>query len=193
LASLRLFIAIEIPPVIKSQIAFVINELKVSNADVRWEQLEKLHLTLKFFGDTKEELLPQMVLLLEKVAAQTSSFSLRYSGIGCFPNKREPKVIWVGAEEPNTILQTLIESLETSLASLGFEREKRRFHPHATIGRVKSQRNIGDLLRKMESTTLDCQPTEVSQIVLITSELKPSGSEYATLKKFPLSTNKNLN
>lgn len=197
--SLRLFIAIEIPADVKSQIASVISKLKTAHSDVRWEQIEKLHVTLKFLGDTKEELLPQIVLRLEKIAAEIARFSISYSGVGCFPNTREPRIIWIGAyeaaaetSEPTGTLQSLVESIETAMASVGFEKEKRKFHAHATIGRVKSQNNIGNLLRTIESTTLDCTPTEVSEIVLIKSELKPSGSEYRRLKTFLLKTNTNL-
>ena len=188
MATLRLFIAIEIPFDIKSQIASAIHKLKATNADVRWEQTDKLHITLKFPGDTTEELLPQIVLLLEEVATRTIPFSLKYSEVGCFPNKREPRIIWVGANDSDNALLPLVDLIETGMASIGFEKEKRGFHPHATIGRVKSQRNIRDLLRTMESTTLESRPTEVAHIVLIKSELKQSGSVYTTLKEFPLST-----
>jgi 2'-5' RNA ligase len=187
---LRLFIAIEIPADVKSHIASVINELKASNADIRWEQIEKLHITLKFLGDTNEKLLPQIVLLLEGVASHVSPFLISYLGVGCFPNKREPRIIWVGAQEASGTLQSLVESIESAMASVGFEKEERKFHAHATVGRVKSLGNLHNLLRTMDSTTLDCQPTEVRHIVLIKSELKPNGSVYLTLKEFPLFTSK---
>ena len=185
---LRLFIAIEIPAEIKSQISSLIQDLKASNADVRWEQVEKLHITLKFLGDTEEELLPKIVLLLDEVAAKSSRFSLTYSGLGCFPNKREPRIIWVGTENRDGVLLTIDNSIEDAMASLGFEKEKRAFHAHVTIGRVKSQRYVRDLLRRMESTTLVCNPVEVSQIMLMESKLKPSGSLYTTVKEFRLGT-----
>ncbi len=183
--SLRLFIAIEIPPDIKSQLAVVISELKSAQADVRWERPEKLHITLKFLGDTPEDLLPQIVLLLEGVAGKISSFTLRYSGLGCFPDKREPRIVWVGVEDIGNRLQPLAAVIEKEMTSIGLEKEKKEFHPHVTVGRVKSQKNIPSLLRKMESTTLESQPTEVSHIVLIKSELKSSGSVYTAVRKFP--------
>lgn len=191
--SLRLFVAIEIPTEIKGQISSVINELKACNADVRWEQTDKLHLTLKFLGDTKEERLGQLLYALEAVAAQTSPFSLTFSGVGCFPNRREPRIIWVGAEDLDGALGQLVDAIETALLAVGSEKETRNFHAHATIGRVKSQRNVRDLLRRMDSTTLKCKPIEVSTYVLIRSELKPSGSLYKTLNVFQLRTNKTLN
>ena len=99
MATLRLFIAIEIPAAIRSDIASAVRELKTANADIRWEQTEKIHITLKFLGDTKEELLPQIVLLLEGVTAAAACFTIEYSRFGCFPHKREPRIIWIGVED----------------------------------------------------------------------------------------------
>ncbi|MEK7248980.1 MAG: RNA 2',3'-cyclic phosphodiesterase [Bacteroidota bacterium] len=184
--SLRLFIAIEIPADIRSQIADVEKELKSANADVRWEQSDKLHITLKFLGDTEEAKLLQVVSSLEEIALMTQRFTIKYSTLGCFPHKREPRIIWIGVEDLDSTLQPLAESVESSMASLGFEKEQKKFHAHATIGRVKSQRNVRDLLRRMESLTFESQPTTISEIVLLKSELKQRGSVYTRIKSFTL-------
>jgi 2'-5' RNA ligase len=184
---LRLFIAIEISSHVKSQIAHVISELKETHADVRWEQTDKLHITLKFLGDTNNVLLTPLSAALEECAKRFHPFSIAFKNLGCFPNRREPRVVWVGVEESGSTLQQLAEVVESSMAALGFERETRRFHAHVTIGRVKGNRNINDLLSRMESITFESQPTYVSEVVLIKSELKPSGSVYTTLRSFILS------
>jgi 2'-5' RNA ligase len=184
MASLRLFIAIEIPNDIKAQIAEVVQKLRSIPADVKWEHTDKLHITLKFLGDTNADLLPQINTTLQRCAETAMPFIVSYEALGCFPSKREPKIIWIGVQDRSSLLHNLAGSLDTALTLVGFKREERRFHAHVTIGRVKSQRNVKDLLRTMESTTLVCQPTEVSQIVLIKSELKPHGSEYARIKTF---------
>ena len=193
MATLRLFIAIEIPPEVKSQFATVLRELKAAPVDVRWEALEKLHVTLKFLGDTNPELLPQVIQQLDRVVESVHPFAVRYSGLGCFPNARDPKILWVGAEDVQHSMIPLVESIEKTMAALGLKREAKPFHAHVTIGRVKSQRNIQDLLRIMESTTLKSHTTNVSHIVLVKSELKPSGSEYSIIKAFQFSATQNLN
>lgn len=181
----RFFIAIETPQEVKARIGEVIGSLKQTRADVRWEQIEKLHTTLKFLGETGDATLPHLISLIDKIAKVTSPFFITYASLGCFPNRREPRILWVGAESDST-LDTLAQEIESSLEELGFEKEKRKFHPHVTIGRVKSQRGMRDLIRMMESTTFHSQPTRVSHIVLKKSELQSSGSIYTTVQEFPL-------
>jgi len=185
--SLRLFIAIETPPEITSQIGAIRDRLRISQADVKWEPNEKLHATLKFLGNTDDHLLPEIVSYTREVCQRTAQFQFRYSGVGCFPNGRSPRIIWVGMEDLNGNLEILHREIESGLVLLGFDQEERRFHPHITLGRVKSEKRIGGLLRMMESITFESQPVTVHEIALMQSELKPSGSVYTILKSIPLS------
>ncbi len=186
MATVRLFIAIEIPPDIKSAIAALQQQLKSTHADVRWETQEQFHITLKFLGRTDEAKLQAMFDSLQSVAQKFSMFSVKYSSLGCFPNRHNPRIIWVGADDNPMTLIPFAEAIDSSMTALGFDKEEKKFHPHATIGRVKSTLSIRDLLRRMESLTFESQPTQVSQIVLIKSELKQSGSVYTRIKTFPL-------
>jgi 2'-5' RNA ligase len=184
--SLRLFIAIETPPSVIQQIAAIRDTLGASSADVKWEPVEKLHATLKFLGSVDEGLLPEIVLYIRGVALKNSSLLLKYKGVGCFPNQRAPKIVWVGIEDLNGSLNSLQEKIESEFVPLGFDREERRFHAHVTLGRVKGDRMIQSLLRTMESITFESQPEAIQEIALIKSELKPWGSVYKTLGTFPL-------
>jgi 2'-5' RNA ligase len=188
---LRLFIAVETPPPIVPQISAIRDRLKEANADVNWESDEKLHATLKFLGNTDEKLLPEIVYYLEGVSQNSPTLDVRYHGVGCFPNKRAPRVVWVGMEDLRGSLTPLHDEIETGLTRFGFEKEDRIFHAHVTLGRVKSDRRIQSLLRIMESTTFESQPVTIREIALIRSELKPSGSVYTTLKTIPLGTRTN--
>ncbi|MBX2992084.1 MAG: RNA 2',3'-cyclic phosphodiesterase [Bacteroidetes bacterium] len=186
MATVRLFIAIEIPPDIRSGIGAVIQELQAANADVRWEQTDKLHITLKFLGGTDEGMVSKIFTSLDTLCRKTPVFTLRYRLLGCFPPKREPRIIWIGVEENSCVLQRLSYLIDESMSSFGFKKEEREFHAHVTVGRVKSQRNIRDLLRTMESITFESQPTTISELALVKSELKPSGSVYTILHRIPL-------
>lgn len=185
--SLRLFIAVETPSSIIPKIATIRDRLRTSDAHVRWEPDEKLHATLKFLGKTDERLLPEIVLYIRRVALTDSPLLLRYKGVGCFPNRRAPRVIWVGIEDLNGSLHSLQEKIQSVFIPLGFDREEREFHAHVTLGRVKDNGNIHSLLRMMESTTFESQAAEIREVALINSELKPNGSVYTTLERIPLS------
>jgi 2'-5' RNA ligase len=184
--TIRLFTAIETPSEIRGQIGKIRDCLKSSNADVKWESDEKLHATLKFLGKTDEKLLPEIVYYIEGVGRESTPLRVKYSGVGCFPNRRVPRVVWVGMQDLQANLAELQQKLESVLLPLGFPREERLFHAHVTLGRVKSDKRIQSLLRMMESITFESQPVEIREVALIKSDLKPSGSVYTTLKTIPL-------
>ncbi len=184
---LRLFLAIETPGDVRGEMFTLQDSLKAAGADVRWELEEKFHATLKFLGETKEELLPEIVSSIRGVCELQSSLDVKYSGIGCFPNHREPRVVWIGIEDLKGNLAGLQKALEDVLVPLGFQAEQRKFHAHVTLGRVKSQRNVRGLLAKMESSTFGSRPVPITKVELIRSVLKRDGSVYTTLNVFPLS------
>ncbi len=183
---LRLFVALETPPAIIPQIVAIRDRLRGSNADVKWETDEKLHATVKFLGKTDEDLLPEIVSYIRGVCETKSPLLIKYNGVGCFPNRRAPRVVWVGMDDTSRMIVSIKEEIESLLAPLGFEKEDREFHPHVTLGRVKSERGVRSLLRMMESVTFESQPAEIREIALIKSDLKPDGSVYTTLNRIPL-------
>ena len=182
----RLFIALQTPPEIRAMMAATVKVLNASGADVRWEQENKLHCTLKFLGDTDESRIVSVLAAAGLAAADVPPLVLTYAGIGCFPNHHAPRVIWIGIENHGGHLMALQQSLEDALAADGFDREERAFHPHVTLGRVKSQRNVGHLLRTMETVTFTADPVTVREIDVVRSELRPTGSVYTSLKLIPL-------
>ncbi len=184
--SLRLFIAIDTPPEIKSKISAIQSRLKHSGTDVKWESPEKFHATLKFLGDTPDRLLPDCVTCIREIAERFPPLSVVYRNVGCFPTKRAPKIIWAGVDDTRGNLERLHKAIDQAFQQLGFESEQRVFHPHVTIGRVKSQHNIHGLITTMESVTLESQPVQITEVVLIKSELHSSGSVYTALQAFQL-------
>jgi 2'-5' RNA ligase len=114
-----------------------------------------------------------------------SPFSFDVGGLGCFPNPRRPRVIWIGVREETGEMAALYEELERAFIARGFERERRRFHPHLTLGRIRRgvsnsvTRSAGEEIAAAENLSLG--KIEVNEICLFRSELKPSGAVYTTL------------
>jgi 2'-5' RNA ligase len=183
---LRLFLAIHTPPDARSALADLRDRLKAGGADVRWETTPKLHITLRFLGDTEETLLRDFVPLIEGVARGFPPFAIRYRGTGCFPGLRDPRIIWAGVENPDGTLAALQGAIEDAVRASGFEPERKAFHAHVTLGRVKSRTGLGGLLRMLESAIFDGPPATVGAFTLMKSTLRPGGSEYSTLHVFPL-------
>ncbi len=190
---IRTFIAIDTPPEFKIQAEQIQNELGKINAPVKWEKSTKLHLTIKFLGDTDTGLKEKVESKLLEIVSNRRPFWLRYNGIGCFPNAKNPRIIWIGCNPLSSDLEILQKSIDDACADIGFEREKREFHPHITIGRLKirsgkDRRVIPDLIKRMENITFDALENEVHSVLLMKSELHPDGSVYSILKQFSLTS-----
>jgi RNA 2',3'-cyclic 3'-phosphodiesterase len=190
---IRTFIAFDTPPEFKIAAERIQHELAVPGAPVRWESTYKLHLTMKFLGDTDAGTIEKLSATLTEIASAQRPFRISYKGLGCFPNSRNPRVIWIGCIPLSSGLEHLHDTIEERCAAYGFEKENRNFHPHITIGRVKirsgkDRRPIPDLIKKMESITFDSIDDEVHTLLLMKSELRPGGSVYSILRQFSLSS-----
>jgi 2'-5' RNA ligase len=184
---LRTFIAIELDEQCKSGLSHLQNRLRdqMPPRGVRWVQPEGIHLTLKFLGDTPVEKVDEVKLALAWVAAQAGPFTFTVAGLGCFPNSRQPRVVWVGLQEPTGALARLQKAVEDHVAPLGFPTEQRSFSPHLTLGRVqryaaKSEvRQIGEVAVANAVGTIGEMTATV--VCYIKSDLRPSGAVYTTL------------
>jgi RNA 2',3'-cyclic 3'-phosphodiesterase len=183
---LRLFVAIPTPPPVLPLLVDVRDTLSNSRAEVKWEPTGKLHCTVKFLGDTKEDLVQSIVSALNQIGLATTPFNIHYAGLGCFPGRRDPRIIWAGIEDSSNQLKHLFEAIDDSMSQFGFERERRDFHPHVTLGRVKGTHNIRELLDTMETVNFDHPPVMIHEMELVKSTLKPSGSEYSRVARVEL-------
>jgi len=134
----RVFIAIDISSEARSKIAGYIDRLRRFGRDLRvgWERPEKLHLTLKFLGDVDDHQLGDVEQAVKKVAAEFAGFRLGIYGNGRFPPKGDPRILWLGLTDDGSVSK-LAQALDREIAKAGFEPEKRKFHPHLTIARLR--------------------------------------------------------
>ena len=108
--------------------------------------------------------------------------------VGAFPSPERPRVIWIGLRDDERPISRLAESVEEALGNIGFKKEKKRFQPHITIGRVRSTHNLSSLTKKFAQYSLSAAPDLIiSSITLFKSTLTSSGPIYEPLKKFLLS------
>ncbi|MEK6756825.1 MAG: RNA 2',3'-cyclic phosphodiesterase, partial [Bacteroidota bacterium] len=136
---IRAFIAIPTSSDIKQKMLAIQGDLIETQADVKWEPVEKFHITLKFLGNCELEALRSLTSELQVVLRDVRSFDLVYHNVGCFPNLSRPRVVWIGAAE-NAQLAELQQRVEEVCGRFGFPKEDRAFHAHITLGRVKGSR-----------------------------------------------------
>jgi len=183
---LRSFIAIELPEPVRAALSELQNELKKCGADVRWAKPESIHLTLKFLGDVEEKGVDHIVKLIEGTCRKYKAFSLEVAGAGVFPNKRSPRVLWVGING-NETFKTLQNEVDEAMVSMGFEKENRKFIPHLTLGRFRSLKGKDALMEKVEShRDIKLGSADVNKISLMKSDLNPAGARYTTVAEIAL-------
>jgi len=181
---IRAFIAIDIP--VSQNVTEIINELKETLIDAKIVEIENMHLTLKFLGDTDENLIDEIEKIIKDAIIDIQPFEIILKNMGVFPNKNYIKVAWIGVENVEP-LKKIAETIDTKLKDLGFEKEKRPFSVHLTIARIKSAKNkekLIDLINKYQNTEL--QKIKINKIILKKSTLTPKGPIYTNLREIKL-------
>ncbi len=188
-SNLRSFIAIELPETVKKALAEFQQELGKCGADIRWGRPENIHLTLKFLGNIEEDKADIIAEKIKRTCKGHSGFKIGILGTGVFPNKRSPRVLWAGIDLNDDIM-TLQNGIEEAMASLGFEREKRRFSPHLTLGRFRSSRGKQAVLDKMDSYRENIFGImDVDSVLLMRSDLDPDGAKHTKIAICDLKSN----
>jgi 2'-5' RNA ligase len=181
---IRSFLAIELPKGILNKIEEIELDLRSTHADVRWVNPEKIHLTLKFFGNIEESMIDSILKSIEEPTQNTNPFSLKVRGIGAFPNLKNPRVIWMGLVDGKEVLASFQKQIDNQLREIGFQPENRPFRPHLTLGRMKSSRGREELAGTMEKyKEEEFGDLQVERVVLFKSDLRPTGPIYTALRE----------
>ena len=183
---MRTFIAIDVSDEVRSAVGTFTSALKKEKARVSWVKPENVHITLKFLGEIDEEKIPEIIGALQECSKKQKPFEITIKGSGGFPNLKKPRIIWVGMTEGIEELKSLAGAADNELSKLGFEKEKRAFKPHLTIGRVKALIDNESFIKKIQSTEFYGGRFTAGKISLMKSDLKPSGAEYTKLETINL-------
>jgi len=176
---MRLFIAIELPDAVKRALA----GLKTDITGARWVPADQIHLTLAFLGEVDEALLERLTGELARI--QLPGFQLAFGPVGCFPDRRRPRVLWVGLE-PQPHLKHLAAGVQEAVLACGIPQEERPFSPHITLARLKlsPSRECDAFLDQRQK--LELPPISVREFTLFQSRLTPQGALHTPLRSFPL-------
>jgi len=177
---LRLFIAALLPEEVKAALGGYIASLRKVTEGVKWEKEEKLHVTLKFLGETDDAIAEAAAFITGSLARNYAPFEMSTGNLGGFPNLQRPRILYAGLSE-NPGLSALQNEIDEGLEPHGFERETRRFIPHVTIGRVNGRMKTTGPLPIPEKVRFT-----ISEISLVRSVLGKSGSTYSPLRTFTL-------
>ncbi len=178
--TLRLFIAVPVPQAVAAFLETLRRQWRDPKRNLRWVPTQNIHLTLQFLGDVETTAIASISEQMDAVAAASPPFSLAAKGVGGFPRLRQLRVLWVGLDGETQRLIAIQGALAKRLETVGFARERRRFHPHLTIGRARRPmdgRRLSE--RLMSSGDLASGPFRVDRICLVASRLTSKGAEYS--------------
>ncbi len=180
----RIFVAVEISEKARAKAAEYISNLKSEFSDVKvgWDKPEKLHLTLKFLGDTDEVQLEKLKEICAVISSEITNFKLQITKTGVFPSPRNARILWLGVEGDVEKMQKINSILEAECEKIGFKKEKRDYKPHLTIGRIREPQKAKKLALTHLENDFEPVELEVSELVIIESKLQPSGSIYSKVQ-----------
>jgi 2'-5' RNA ligase len=184
---MRLFIAVNFDARIRDLIAGAIDGFPIERPPWRWTKPDTWHVTLKFLGERPEADLDTISSCMAGVAQRHRAFRLELSGFGGFPNLRGPRVLFYRAEVGAEALRALAADVDQTLYdAMGIPTEKKRFHAHATVARVKSRipGQVADRLPGVPGLSGAVQTVESFE--LMKSELRREGARYERVKAFAL-------
>lgn len=144
----RLFAAVQLDDEARAFGARAIAALDRAHVDGRFERLEKLHLTLAFFGSVAAESVTDYSAALERAARSCAPFRVRLDRLGAFPDEQRPRLLWVGSSKPQPAYRQLMVRVREAFAGLWAQPHADDV-PHVTVCRLRrplrAMPRIGDL------------------------------------------------
>ena len=185
-----MFIALPLPATAVAELRSLVHLLKRVAPGVRWVRPEQLHVTLRFLGDVEDEECQALVKSLQSII-ELSPFTFNLAGLGAFPDRKRPRVVWTGVDTGRDPVVTLAARVEHAVVAAGLPAEDRPFSPHLTLGRVREPGNFAALWRTAEEAPFTGQPVNAVDVRLIWSTLTPTGPVYRDVESFPLRGHQN--
>jgi len=183
---IRSFIALPVPGEVTRHLGRLHESVPPAAGRIRWVRAEAMHLTCTFLGDIEQEQIEPIGAAMSAAAASVDPFVTSLDGVGAFPDFRRPRVVWVGYADGEQETIELKSRLDETLEPLGFEPERRRFHPHLTLGRVKEAGDRRALEHAASEWVIPFENWVTGELVLFRSILSRQGASYEPLVRVNL-------
>lgn len=185
--SWRLFFALPLCGAVREGLSAYQRALAAAGVRARWVREAQFHVTLKFLGDVDASAAPALIEAVQEGVRRLPRFEVELCGVGAFPNRRAPRVLWAALRDAPSELYRLVEAVEVGCERLGFPRSERPFRPHVTLGRL----HPGGVPAGWEqvAANLSDRPAgseRMRRVILYRSRLAPSGPTYTEVASAPL-------
>ena len=184
----RTFCAVDLSEEARSLAAEHAARLRREFGQVRagWEGAGEFYLKLKLLGELEPRRVEDLQRAATRAAAGGGPFELTLDGPGTFPPRGAARVLWLGVRDEAGALAALQRRLEDECAREGFPRETKNYHPHLTLARLRDPRDADALTEAHLSSPVAPETFDVTELLVVRSELGPGGSRYTTLSRHPL-------
>lgn len=188
---MRLFIALPIPEPVKAEIERVQSDLRraLPRRCARWTKCEQFHLTLKFLGNIETRRVPELADAVSAACRAFPALKMRAERIGCFPDLRFPRVVWVWVHDAAEQLPVLQKAIEQAVAEFTESKAEKNFTGHVTIGRTHAiKRRQAEVLARLAHSLTERYFGEwtADKVELLRSDLSSTGAVHSVLAVFPL-------
>lgn len=175
----RLFVSIELPDDVKQ----ALGRLSGDVPGARWLEADEMHLTVRFIGEADGLVYEDVLAALDEV--RVAPFALQLRGVGHFPPRGEPRILWAGVERSDG-LRVLHDRVESALVRAGVEGERRKFSPHVTLARLRGtpSRAVGSFIAM--NGLFRAEPFEVREFHLFSSSLGAKRAVHRCEASYPL-------
>lgn len=175
----RMFVAVDLPAGVRETLAGMDPHV----TGLRWLPAAQLHLTLCFLAAVPEENESRLIEGLSQVEAER--FSPNLKGLGVFGRRGAPSVVWAGVVDEGPELRRLQKRVRQAAIAAGLDVERKRFHPHVTVGRCKGVAAGEPDAFLLELKEHDPGTFEADGFSLYESVLRPEGAEHRIIRHFP--------
>ena len=177
---IRTFISVDVP--ITEEISSLLNSLRDIKG-IRVPPEGQIHLTLKFLGNTDEKKVTKLCASLREALSDSFSFDVNISGLGAFPNERNPRVLWMGVKAPEELIG-LADIVDETVRSLNLRCDDKKFSPHITVGRIDGRPDLKDIFKDYKGK--DFCSFRCSSVKVMKSELTPKGAIHSVIDSVDL-------
>lgn len=191
--SVRAFLAVPADPGWTAAVSELSTAVRRGAPPASWTRTQAWHLTLKFLGDVREDVLVGFGDAIGAAAAVAEPGDLRCSGPVVFPPSGPARVLGLGfAPSPGLdAVRSLAAAAEREARRLGLEREDRPYHPHVTLARLKAKwpREAVERFRDSAAESAERLPAwPIRSCVLYASRLDPRGAVHTPLREWALAS-----
>ncbi len=152
----------------------------------KWIEPQNLHITFQFLGEISQDQAVSVLKNLQQIAERFSPFKVQYKSLGVFPDKKRPRILWIGVSKGSGTLKSIASEVTQLNRRVGINPDTKPFHPHVTICRIKEadRKKLNSLMRRYRESVFG--EDLVDRLALISSSLTSVGPVYTVVEEFPL-------